>query len=231
MERGAQTPRYLAVKEDKDNYWILQEAAKGRNDIPNEDVGEYFSDLIKAPDEQYKNLLITIKELFDFDLEIRTTNIFYDKDIGFTVIDIGKSPEKFFNEHNINDINSLISYADTAISSLYYFASFCGEIMPPQNQFEREFITYRLLKVVREFISNIDIEMSDKLKFEYSDNEEIFDIFEAKIKELDEITPQKLEELVNIIFEQYPENKIILRNQRRYKRKRVLEEKARRKIT
>ena len=144
VERGAQTPRYLEVKEDKDNYWVLQEIAKGRNGFSNEEVGKYFTNLIKAPDEQYKNLLITMKELFDFGFEIRTTNIFYDEEAGFTVIDIDRPPGKSFDEKNISDINEIISNADTAISTLYYFASWMGKRMSPENQFEREFITYRL---------------------------------------------------------------------------------------
>ena len=214
-DRGAKTPRYLGVKEEGNIYWVLQEFAKGKNKIVNEDVGKYFTDLIKAPDEQYRNLLVTMKELYGFDLEISSTNIFYDKDEGFTVIDITGLSERQFDENSSGDINRVISNADSAISTFYYFASWCGEEMFVENSFEREYISYRLLKNAMDLMPSINIDSVDEYYRNYLENRGIFEEFERRIKGLDEITEESIEEVVNLMLEQKTEIKGKLRNIRK----------------
>lgn len=215
VNRGAQTPRYLAVKEEGETYWVLQEIAKGKNKIKNEDVGAYYMDLIKAPDEQYEKLLITMKELCNFGLEIRSENVFYDKDAGFTVIDIfsPSGTERAFDEKNPEDIIEIIARATTATSSLYYFSSWMGEKMLPQNQFENKYICYRILNTVKNVIPSFDIQtVNSEFYKKIWENRDIFEEFETQIKELDKITPETLEALINLMFEKNLEIKRRLRN-------------------
>lgn len=214
-DRGAKTPKYLGTKEEGNIYWVLQELAKGKNYIANEDVGKYFTDLIKASDEQYRDLLVTMKELYGFDLEIRGTNIFYDRDEGFTVIDIAGLSERQFDENSSEDINRVISNADSAISTLYYFASWCGDEMFVENSFENKFITYRLLKNAMTLMPSINIESLAEYYRNYLENTEIFEEFERRIKEIDEITEESLENIIDSMLEQSPEIKEKLRNFRK----------------
>lgn len=214
-DRGAKTPKYLGTKEEGNIYWVLQELAKGKNYIANEDVGKYFTDLIKASDKQYRDLLVTMKELYGFELEIRGTNIFYDRDEGFTVIDIAGLSERQFDENSSEDINRVISNADSAISTLYYFASWCGDEMFVENSFENKFITYRLLKNAMTLMPSINIESLAEYYRNYLENTEIFEEFEGRIKEIDEITDESLENIIDSMLEQSPEIKEKLRNFRK----------------
>jgi hypothetical protein len=99
-EKGVKIPKYLAIKRTEENgtgvCWVLQEKAKGINKAVS-----YSSEVLKAPDSHYEQLVSDMCELIDSGFERKSKNIFYDSDTekgGFTLIDFTiKNPRDFNN--------------------------------------------------------------------------------------------------------------------------------------
>ncbi len=202
VKKGAQTPRHLDIKREGDICWVLQETAKGQNKLWESEIGEYYCNLIKSPDEHYKKLIKTVQELYDFGLEIRSENIFYDKDEGFTIIDLLRPPNKECDLSNKKDIEELISMSDSSIFTLL-----------PYNTYKRDlisrFVTYRVLKMAERIIPNIN-DLPEHYKNIYNCSY-IFEEFNKRINDLVSISFSDIEDIANTIYDEYPESRELLR--------------------
>jgi len=98
---GVRTPAHLGIKRvidgEKEICWVLQERAKGKS------FSEYCDNqdkkvqlniqlrLANAPDAHYEKLVSDVCELFNFGLELKPKNMFYNENVqdgGFTIIDL-----------------------------------------------------------------------------------------------------------------------------------------------
>lgn len=135
IARGACTPEHLGIKREREEQelpflgliendicWVLQERAKGINLAKIYDQGsnkslQFISEIVDAPDVHYENLIRTICELYDCGLELKCKNVFYDKEFGFTIIDLLRAPTKSFNSNSIEDVETVLNYTLGAITS------------------------------------------------------------------------------------------------------------------
>ena len=112
---GVNTPKHLAIKrldENDDNIcYVLQEKAPGETLVKYtasknkpDDQLERQQELIDIPQEHYIKLAKDYGELFHMGLEPQFKNIFYDKDKGFTIIDLLDFDESGINYDNLSDI-------------------------------------------------------------------------------------------------------------------------------
>ncbi len=126
--KGVRTPAHLAIKREVDEEssicWVLQERAKGQsfnNYCYNNDIKTQLamqSKIANAPLSHYKKLISDVCELFNFGLELKPKNIYYDEDLqngGFTIIDLLCLKGDPFNPNSLKDI----LYLETLVQGIY----------------------------------------------------------------------------------------------------------------
>ena len=122
---GVNTPKHVVVKrvvEGEKNYcYVLQEKAKGvsftyftRCKDPIRHL-ERQKELALAPLSHYIKLAKDYCELFTMGLEPKDKNIFYDKDSGFTIIDLLDYDEKGLNKESIQDYMYLLGLMNSIV--------------------------------------------------------------------------------------------------------------------
>lgn len=129
-EKGVNTPKHLQFKRIKDDKsdvcWVLQEKAKGINCsvfAREKDITkflEYKKDFASIDIKHYEKFLMDIKELYYLGIELKPKNIFFDKEVGFTIIDFLKSSDKTLDLTSIKDILLL---KDSSLCIDYYLWS------------------------------------------------------------------------------------------------------------
>ena len=113
-KKGVHTPRHIAIKRvvdgDKNYCYVLQEKAKGvsftnytKNNDPEVQI-EKQQELVAAPQEHFDKLAEDYAELFNMGLEPKPKNVFYDKEYGFTLIDLLHYDENGANLDSLEDI-------------------------------------------------------------------------------------------------------------------------------
>lgn len=105
-EQGVNIPMYIDYKYYGDNYWILEELAPGQEFeflVNNDNITKIFSDM---PYEHLNKYIqdVYLLEVNGIGVEPRRRNIFYDKDIGFTTIDVGLL-NKFKEHTSLEEVN------------------------------------------------------------------------------------------------------------------------------
>ena len=117
-DEGVRTPRHLAVKRetvgDRNYCWVLQEKAHGLsytrhcNSDNALDRLHYSCVMASAPQSHFDKYISDIIELFYFGIELKSKNIFYDEEEGFTIIDFLEDGSKgVFDKSSIRDIHDL----------------------------------------------------------------------------------------------------------------------------
>lgn len=117
---GVNTPKHLAMKREiigeKSYCYVLQERAMGKcynyyckSNSPIEQLKKQ-KEVLDAPDSHFEKYVSDLIKLFHYGLEPKPKNIFYDKEIGFTTIDLlGIENDKQFNYESLKDILYLFS--------------------------------------------------------------------------------------------------------------------------
>lgn len=93
---GVNIPLYLDYKYDGTEYWILEELAPGKeysSIVREENITEFYAIIPYEHMEKYVNDSYLLEEN-GIGIEPRYRNIFYDKEEGFTNIDVGLNDEK-----------------------------------------------------------------------------------------------------------------------------------------
>lgn len=126
-EIGVNTPKHLAFKRiidgDKDYCWVLEEKAKGTNctyytkNITVRDFLEYKRMFSELPISHYEKLLKDLCELHYMGIELAPRNIFFDENIGFSIIDFLKSSNKVLK---MNSLENLLALLNTATAIDFY---------------------------------------------------------------------------------------------------------------
>ena len=161
-DNGVNTPHHLEVKRTtngENNYcWVLQERAPGKSFAKycgNKDLKVQLQnqkEIADAPQEQYDKYVHDLIELFYFGLETKPKNLFYDKEKGFTIIDLLEDGKKeHFDYESIKDISYLFdltrSLTQTAIP--YYYIKDIPEEqkqLTDELRYVIEFKTYNAVK-------------------------------------------------------------------------------------
>lgn len=117
---GVNSPKHLAMKREvvgeRSYCYVLQERAKGKcynyyckSTSPVEQLKKQ-KEILDAPDSHFEKYVSDLIKLFYFGLEPKPKNFFYDKEIGFTTIDLlGLESHKQFNYESLKDILYLFS--------------------------------------------------------------------------------------------------------------------------
>ncbi len=135
IKKGVRTPAHLGLKREIEGdtaiCWVLQERAKGvnfNNYCYIEDAKKQLAMqkiLANAPSSHYEKLVADVIVLFNFGLELKSKNIFYDEDIlngGFTIIDLPQLTDKTFDFNSLKDVfllNNMLSFIYSNNSVLY----------------------------------------------------------------------------------------------------------------
>ncbi len=117
--QGVYTPAHLAIKREIKNdisiCWVLQERAKGKSFnyyCYNKETEKQIAAqqiLANAPISHYEKFIKDVIELFNFGLELKPKNLYYDENNGFTIIDLIGLKDKLFDYNSLKDIISLIN--------------------------------------------------------------------------------------------------------------------------
>lgn len=113
-EKGINIPLYIDYKYDGKNYWILEELAPGQEFeylVNNDDATKIFGEM---PYEHIKKYVqdAYLLGINGIGIEPRRRNIFYDKNKGFTIIDVGLL-DKSNKQDSLKEVNyffSMLSY-------------------------------------------------------------------------------------------------------------------------
>lgn len=137
---GVKTPLHIAMKRINDgekNYcYVLQQRAKGRifNDYcENKVVSDQLAmqkQLTQIPQEHYTKFVSDTVALFNFGLELKPKNMFYDQNEGFTIIDLIDYKPKEFDPNSLPDINYLIA----TLQGVYNMSSVVSYLKPTKEE-------------------------------------------------------------------------------------------------
>lgn len=126
--RGVNTPYHIAYKRevlDKENIcWVLQERAKG---VCFDNYTTYKNSVIEQLDKQmellnlpqsiYDKLVSDIYELYNMGIELKPKNIYFDKEYGFTIIDLLNYNSRTVDDNNLKDVMMLKRYVEAVFNS------------------------------------------------------------------------------------------------------------------
>ena len=117
-DKGVNTPYHIAFKREvleEDNIcFVLQERAKGvcfdkyttyKNSV-NQQINKQL-ELFNLPQSIYDKLVNDIYELYNMGIELKPKNIYFDKEIGFTIIDLLDYNSNGVDDNNIKDVIDL----------------------------------------------------------------------------------------------------------------------------
>lgn len=133
--RGVRTPKHIAIFRetvgDEDFCWVLQEKAKGvpytkYTRLPAEQQIEKQKEILNAPDTHFDTLVLDLCELAYSGIEMKSKNIFYDKDEkqgGFTIIDLlGPRGHNRHFEGSISDALCIYSLCNAVIYPMQVYS-------------------------------------------------------------------------------------------------------------
>lgn len=124
-ELGVNTPKHLDIKrevdEKNDICWVLQERAPGvcfynytiNKNTPEEQIARQ-QELLNMPDKQYQKLVTDLIKLCKLGIELKPKNIYYDKNVGITIIDLQDTNEEITNMYEILELPDFI-YCQTGV--------------------------------------------------------------------------------------------------------------------
>lgn len=168
-EEGVRTPRHIVVKREVENdksiCWVLQERAKGESFVnygqkcfknPNEQLRRQYI-LACAPSSHYEQFISDICSLFNMGLELKSKNIYYDKDLkngGFTIIDLLNGDGTPINYNSLEELLEMCSYAQSIAnqSSIAYYDDSASNEQKETSEKLRFKISLRLLEAMQNVI-------------------------------------------------------------------------------
>ena len=140
-DKGVSIPEYFDYKYDNGYYWILEELAPGQEFeylVENEEVAEMFAHM---PYEHISKYIhdVYLLETNGIGVEPRRRNIFYDKEKGFTTIDVA-----LFNDNSKND---------SLEEANYFFKMFSSVLMPSfkDDEYSNEVKEKTTLNIMKAF--------------------------------------------------------------------------------
>lgn len=168
VDKGVNTPRHLAYKRktvgDTAYCYVLQEKAPGvcfekycRIDNPTEQLKKQ-KEIVEIPNEHYEKYISDLIELFYFGLEPKPKNFFYDKEKGFTTIDLSESDnDKKFDKTSLKDILYLfrLTYSITNCSIPFYNKTATPEMKKLSTDMNH-LIQFKIFNAVKNTIPNFD---------------------------------------------------------------------------
>jgi len=168
VDKGVNTPRHLAYKRetigDTAYCWVLQEKAPGvcyekycRINDPTEQLKKQ-KEVVEIPNEHYEKYIADLIELFYFGLEPKPKNFFYDKEKGFTTIDLLKSgSEKKFDNSSLKDILFLFRLTNSITNcSIPFYNKTATDEMKKLSTNMNYLIQFKIFNAVKNTIPNFD---------------------------------------------------------------------------
>lgn len=140
-EKGINIPMYIDYKFDGKNYWILEELAPGQEFeylVKNENVTKIFAEMPYEHIEKYIRDSYLL-EVNGIGIEPRRRNIFYDKEVGFTTIDVALLNE-YSESDSLKDVN-------------YFFNMLSFVCLPPfsNDEYGEKVTEKTVLNIMRAF--------------------------------------------------------------------------------